>query len=74
MKEVESTSERETLMKRNTARREKPHTVKVMHPSYQPSRTELREDVRVKATFKQAVKALGKQVKVEYVKSPEDLG
>ena len=61
-------------MKSNTARREKPHTVKVVHPSYQPSRIELREDVRVKVSFKQAVVALGKPVKIEYVKSPKEPG
>lgn len=42
--------------------------------SYQPSRTELREDVRVKATFEQAIKALGKPVRIHYMKSLEELG
>ena len=61
-------------MKRSTTRRKKPRAVKVIHPSYQPSRAELLDDVRVKASFKQAIKALGKPVKIEYVKSPKELG
>ena len=50
-----------------------PREVKIVHPSYQPSRAELREDLRIPATFDQAIKALVSPVKVEYVKSPEEL-
>ncbi len=52
----------------------KPRKVKIVHPSYQPSRAELREDLRLPATFDQAIKALVRPVKIEYVKSPEELG
>ena len=54
-------------------KKKKPAVVKVVHPSYQPNRAELREDLRIKATPKQAIKALGKRVKIKYVKSPKDL-
>ena len=43
-------------------------TVDVVGPSYQPSRAELREDLRVNATFKELAKAVVKPVKVRYVK------
>ena len=43
-------------------------TVKVAEPTYQPSRTELEADLRVDATFEQAVKALAKDVNVRHVK------
>lgn len=45
----------------------KPHTVEVPDPSYQPSRSELREDLRVKGTFQDAIKALVRPVKVRKV-------
>ena len=52
-----------------------PREVKIIHPSYQPSRAELKEDLRIPApaTFEQAVKALVSPVKIEYVKSPKEL-
>ena len=43
-------------------------TVDVVDPSYQPSRAELREDLRVNATFKELAKAVVKPVKVRRVK------
>ena len=43
----------------------------VVHPSYQPSRAELRQDLRVDATFKEAIKAPVAPVAVRYVKSPK---
>ena len=42
--------------------------VDAVHPSYQPSRAELREDQRLDATFDQAVDALTRPVTVNYVK------
>ncbi len=46
-------------------------TVDVVHPSYQPDREQLREDLRVDATFKKLSKAVVQPVKVRYVKSPK---
>ena len=45
--------------------------VDIVHPSYQPNRNELRDDLRVDATFDEAVKALVQPVKVRYAKSPK---
>ena len=42
-------------------------TLQVPDPSYQPSRAELREDLRLKGTFEEAVKALVKPVKINKV-------
>ena len=43
-------------------------TVDVVDPSYQPSRSELSEDLRVDATFRELSKAVVQPVKVRYVK------
>ena len=48
-----------------------PPVVELVHPSYQPSKTELEEDLRVDATFEEAVQALAQPVKVRYVKYPK---
>ncbi len=45
----------------------KSHTVEVPHPSYQPTAKELREDLRLPGTFKDAVKALLRTVRVRKV-------
>ena len=45
-----------------------PPVVELVHPSYQPSKAELKEDLRVDATFEEAVQALVRPVKVHYVK------
>ena len=45
----------------------KPREVEIIHPSYQPSAAELREDLRINATFEEAVKALVRPVKIRYV-------
>ena len=52
--------------------REKPErpTVEVVEPTYQPSKAELESDLRVDATFEQAVGALGRDVKIKHVKKP----
>ena len=48
-----------------------PPVVELVHPSYQPSKAELEEDLRVDATFDEAVQALVRPVKVRYVKYPK---
>ena len=40
--------------------------VEIVRPSYQPSKTELEEDVRVDASFEEAVQALTRPVCVRY--------
>lgn len=47
-------------------------TVEVADPTYQPSKAELEADLRVDATFEQAVKALAKDVNVKHVKIRKD--
>ena len=46
-------------------------TVDILHPSYQPSRAELREDLRVDATIEEAVGALLGPARVRYVNPPK---
>ena len=55
-------------MKKKRKRKTKRAVVAVVHPSYQPSVAELREDQRIEGTFDQAVDALTKPVEVKYVK------
>lgn len=45
----------------------KPRTVEMTDRSYQPSRAELRDDLRLKGTFEEAMKALVHPVKVRKV-------
>ena len=54
----------------SNAKHPKPQEVELAHPSYQPSKAELEEDLRVDATFDEAVQALVRPVKVRYVKYP----
>ena len=49
----------------------KPREVEVVHPSYQPSKAELEEDMRVKATFDEAVKALTRPVSISHYPASE---
>ena len=51
-------------------KRHAPREVEIVHPDYQPSRAELNEDMRVEATFEEAVQALARPVKVRYVRRP----
>ncbi|MDE0002601.1 MAG: hypothetical protein OXQ29_07890 [Rhodospirillaceae bacterium] len=44
--------------------------VEIVRPDYQPSRRELDKDVRVDASFEEAVEALCKPVKIRYVDRP----
>ena len=48
--------------------------VEIVNPDYQPSAAELEEDVRVDATFDQAVDALTKPVRIRYVDKPSSQG
>ena len=45
--------------------------VDIVDPSYQPSREQLREDLRVDATFEELGKAVVHPVKVRHVKPPK---
>ena len=45
--------------------------VSVPHPSYQPTAKELREDLRLKGRFEDAVKALVRPVSVRQVMPPK---
>ena len=46
---------------------EKRSEVEVPHPSYQPNARELNEDLRLKGTFEDAIKALIRPVKIRRV-------
>ena len=48
-----------------------PAEVDIVHPSYQPTAQELREDLRLKGTFEDAVKALVRPVCVRKVMPPK---
>ena len=48
-----------------------PREVELVHPNYQPSKAELEEDLRVDATFEEAVQALAQPVKMRYVPRPK---
>ena len=47
-----------------TTRLEDPFEVEVPHPSYQPNVRELNEDLRLKGTFRDAIKALLRPVRI----------
>ena len=46
-------------------------SVQVTHPSYQPSKAELEADLRVNATFEEAVEALAQPVRIRYIGRPK---
>lgn len=51
-----------------------PREIEVLHPSYQPSRAELRDDLRTGSSlddFERAAKVLVRPVRVSYVSTPE---
>ena len=48
-----------------------PPVIELVHPSYQPSKAELEEDLRVDESFEEAVQALVRPVKVRYIKYPK---
>ena len=50
-----------------------PPEVEIVHPSYQPSRAELREDLRMGSTwedFERAAQALVRPVSIRYIRHP----
>ena len=49
----------------------KAREVEIVSPDYQPSAAELEEDVRVDATFDEAVDALTRPVSIRYVDRPK---
>ena len=49
----------------------KPREVEIVHSSYQPTAKELREDLRLKGRFEDAVKALVRPVIVRQVMPPK---
>ena len=51
--------------------KKQPKPVEVPHPSYQPTAKELREDLRLKGTFEDAIKALVRPVLVHQVMPPK---
>ncbi len=48
----------------------KPRDVEIVSSDYQPSKKELEEDMRVDATFEEAVDALTQPVNVRYIDRP----
>ena len=59
------------MKKKNTPTSTDRLIVRVPHPSYQPSAKELREDLRLKGTFEDAVKALVSPVRVRQGMPPK---
>ena len=55
-------------------KKQQTRTVDVVDTSYQPSRSELREDLRVDATFEELSKAVVQTVKVRHVKPKKGSG
>lgn len=49
----------------------KPRTVEIVKSDYQPSKAELEADMRVSATFDQAVTALTRPVNIRYIDRPK---
>lgn len=48
----------------------RPREVEIAHPSFQPSKAELEADMRVEASFEEAVDALTRPVQMRYVEKP----
>ena len=48
-----------------------PREVELLHPSYQPSKAELEEDLRIDATPEELIRAVVQPVKVRYVRRPK---
>lgn len=49
----------------------KPREVEIVKSNYQPSKAELEADIRVNATFDEAVDALTKPVRIRYIDRPK---
>ena len=56
--------------RRSGVQDDRPRDVEVAHPSYQPSKAELEADMRVNASFEEAVDALTRPVRMRYVDKP----
>ena len=54
-------------MKPESNEKPKPREVEIVHGPYQPSRAELREDLRVNGTFKELAKAVVQPVTVRWI-------
>lgn len=52
-------------------KRQPPRQVDIVRPTYQPSKAELNEDVRVQATLEEAVDALTRPVSINYIPRPK---
>ena len=53
------------------AKKPEPREVEIVQSDYQPSKAELEEDMRVDATFDEAVDALTKPVRIRYIDRPK---
>ena len=51
--------------------RKPPKELKIVHPSYQPSKAELEEDLRIKSTPAKLVKAVVQDVSIRYKRKPK---
>ena len=55
------------------ANRPERREIRLVNPSYQPLRAELREDLRMEGTFEDAIKALVRPRKIRYVRTPREV-
>ncbi len=53
-----------------TAKPKIKRTVRIVRPTYQPSKAELEEDPRLNASFEQIVKAAISPVRIKYIDKP----
>lgn len=51
---------------------QKPKTIELVKSTYQPTKAELEQDLRVPATFEEAVNALVQPVKIRWIDKPRD--
>lgn len=51
--------------------RPKPREIELVHPSYQPSKAELEEDVRIDATPEEVLDAMLEPVKIRCIPRPK---
>ena len=49
----------------------KPREIEIVHPSYQPSKADLEEDVRIDASVDELVDAVLLPVKIRYIPGPK---
>ena len=58
-------------MRKTLAKTPPPRKVNIVRPEYQPSKAELEADLRVNATFEQALDTLAAPVKIRYIDQPK---